>query len=248
MLTKNQEKLIRSLALRKNRKKSGLFVAEGLKLVTDLISAGLAVQNIFLTEGSSEAFAVTEQTIELSIQEMKSISFLETPSPVLALFEQPVRLSEFQSDTGLILLLDRIQDPGNMGTLLRSALWYGVEHIGFVKGCVDAFNPKVVQASMGALAHLQCVERSAEEWVEWSASNGRRLIVADMDGTPAAEMNWTSKDILVLGNEGQGCDVAFKAVGNKVTLPGNTAKMESLNVAISGATLLYAYATASSEL
>ena len=163
MLTKNQEKLIRSLALRKNRKKSGLFVAEGLKLVTDLISAGLAVQNIFLTEGSSEAFAVTEQTIELSIQEMKSISFLETPSPVLALFEQPVRLSEFQSDTGLILLLDRIQDPGNMGTLLRSAIWYGVEHIGLVKGCVDAFNPKVVQSSMGALAHLQCVERSAEE-------------------------------------------------------------------------------------
>ena len=82
MLTKNQEKLIRSLALRKNRKKSGLFVAEGLKLVTDLISAGLIVENIFLTEGSSEAFAATGQTIEISIQDMKSISFLETPSPV----------------------------------------------------------------------------------------------------------------------------------------------------------------------
>ena len=130
MLTKNQEKLIRSLALRKNRKKSGLFVAEGLKLVTDLMSAGLTVENIFLTEGSLGMFAAVGQTIEISSQEMKSISFLETPSPVLALFKQPVRLSEFQSDTGLILLLDRIQDPGNMGTLLRTALWYGVEHIG----------------------------------------------------------------------------------------------------------------------
>lgn len=248
MLTKNQEKLIRSLALRKNRKKSGLFVAEGLKLVTDLISAGLTVENIFLTEGSSEAFAATGQTIEISIQDMKSISFLETPSPVLALFKQPVRLSEFQSDTGLTLLLDRIQDPGNMGTLLRTALWYGVEHIGLVKGSVDVFNPKVVQASMGALAHVQCVEKNADEWVEWSASKGRRLLVADMDGTPAAQMKWTTKDILILGNEGQGCDAAFKAVGNAVTLPGNAAKMESLNVAVSGATLLYAYATASIEL
>ena len=69
-----------------------------------------------------------------------------------------------------------------------------------------------------------------------------------MDGTPAAQMKWTAKDILVLGNEGQGCDAAFKAVGNAVTLPGNAAKMESLNVAVSGATLLYAYATASNEL
>ena len=212
------------------------------------MSAGLTVKNIFLTEDSSGAFSATAQTKELSIQEMKGISFLETPSPVLALFEQPVRLSEFQSDTGLILLLDRIQDPGNMGTLLRTALWYGVEHIGIVKGCVDVFNPKVVQASMGALAHLQCVEKTAEDWVEWSASMDRRLLVADMDGTPAAEMKWTTKDILVLGNEGKGCDAAFKAEGNAVTLPGNAAKMESLNVAVSGATLLYAYATASSEL
>ena len=248
MLTKNQEKLIRSLALRKNRKKSGLFVAEGLKLVKDLIRAGLAVENIFQTDGSSEAFVATGQPVEISLQEMKSISFLETPSPVLALFKQPTRLSEFQSDTGFILLLDRIQDPGNMGTLLRTALWYGVENIGLVKGSVDVFNPKVVQASMSALAHVQCVEKSADEWVEWSASKGRRLLVADMDGTPAAEMNWTAKDVLVLGNEGQGCDVAFKAVGDKVTLPGNAAKMESLNVAVSGATLLYAYATASNAL
>ena len=248
MLTKNQEKLIRSLALRKNRKKSGLFVAEGLKLVKDLISAGLAVENIFQTEGSSEAFVATGQPVEISLQEMKSISFLETPSPVLALFKQPTRLSEFQSDTGFILLLDRIQDPGNMGTLLRTALWYGVENIGLVKGSVDVFNPKVVQASMSALAHVQCVEKSADEWVEWSASKGRRLLVADMDGTPAAEMNWTAKDVLVLGNEGQGCDVTFKAVGDKVTLPGNAAKMESLNVAVSGATLLYAYATSSNAL
>ena len=248
MLTKNQEKLIRSLALRKNRKKSGLFVAEGLKLVTDLVSAGLTVENIFQTEGSLEAFAGVAHTHAISSQEMKGISFLETPSPVLALFKQPERLGDFHVDAGFILLLDRVQDPGNMGTLLRTALWYGVEHIGLVKGSVDVFNPKVVQASMGALAHVQCVEKSAEEWVEWSASKGRRLLVADMDGTPAAEMNWTAKDILVLGNEGQGCDDAFKAVGDKVTLPGNAAKMESLNVAISGATLLYAYASSSNAL
>jgi TrmH family RNA methyltransferase len=248
VLTKNQEKLIRSLALRKNRKKSGLFVAEGLKLVTDLVSAGLTVENIFQTEGSLEAFAGVAHTHAISSQEMKGISFLETPSPVLALFKQPERLGDFHVDAGFILLLDRIQDPGNMGTLLRTALWYGVEHIGLVKGSVDVFNPKVVQSSMGALAHLTCVEKTAEEWVNWSAINSRRLLVADMDGTPASEMNWSPEDVLVLGNEGQGCDDVFKSAGSKVTLPGNASKIESLNVAVSGATLLYAYASASTEL
>ena len=248
MLTKNQEKLIRSLAVRKNRKKSGLFVAEGLKLVTDLMKAGLEVENIYLTEGIEQHFTSAVQTNEISLRDMKSISFLETPSPVLALFKQPVHLGDFEAHTGFILLLDRIQDPGNMGTLLRTALWYGVEHIGLVKGSVDVFNPKVVQSSMGALAHLTCVEKTAEEWVNWSAINSRRLLVADMNGTPASEMNWSPEDVLVLGNEGQGCDDVFKSAGSKVTLPGNASKIESLNVAVSGATLLYAYASASTEL
>ncbi|MCH1533578.1 MAG: RNA methyltransferase [Schleiferiaceae bacterium] len=248
MLTNNQEKLIRSLVLRKNRKKSGLFVAEGLKLVKDLMSAGLQVENIFVTDGPLEGYKGSAPSQTISLQEMKRISFLETPSPVLAIVKQPSSSAEFRKNTGLVLLLDRIQDPGNMGTLLRTALWYGVDHIALVKGSVDVYNPKVVQASMGALAHLQFAEKTAQEWVEWSTAHSRRLLVADMDGTPAAEMNWTAKDVLVLGNEGQGCDEVFKAAGDQVTLPGNAAKMESLNVAISGATLLYAYATASNEL
>ncbi|MDC3387241.1 hypothetical protein OAW62_02515, partial [Schleiferiaceae bacterium] len=78
--------------------------------------------------------------------------------------------------------------------------------------------------------------------------NSRRLLVADMNGTPASEMNWSPEDVLVLGNEGQGCDDVFKSAGSKVTLLGNASKIESLNVAVSGATLLYAYASASTEL
>lgn len=241
MLTKNSEKLVRSLGLRKNRKKSGLFVCEGLKLVTDFISAGFEPENIFCFEENLADFN-SFGPAAITPAEMKRITFLETPSPVLAVFKIPeTKLASFNA-APLVMVLDRVQDPGNVGTLLRTALWYGVEHVALIKGTADHWSPKVVQASMSALAHLQIHNMEEQDWVQWAQKHGKSWVVADMDGTPAREFSWKEGQLLVLGNEGQGVSSILKELGEKITLPGDASKMESLNVAVSGATLLYEYA------
>jgi len=241
VLTKNSEKLVRSLGLRKNRKKSGLFVAEGLKLVTDFLSAGFLPENIYSTMDLPDAFDTVRYEM-ISEAEMKRITFLETPSPVLAVFKIPESSLTHFVEAPMILVLDRVQDPGNVGTLLRTALWYGVEHVVCVVGTADIWSPKVVQASMSALAYVQTVVMHRDDLIEWTQTHKKSLVVADMNGTPAREFDWRDGQMLVMGNEGAGASEAFKALGERITLPGDASKMESLNVAVSGATLLYEYA------
>lgn len=240
VLTKNQEKLVRGLHLRKNRKKSGLFVAEGMKLVTDLLSSGMESEFIFCSDETLLAHFHDPITL-ISSREMKQITALETPSPVLGVFQMP-DMPEKPQDSVMILVLDRIQDPGNLGTLLRTALWYGVVDVVLITGTADPFSPKVVQSSMSALAHVRLTSMDVEEFLAWSNDQGRELVLADMDGTAARSFDWPKKSALVLGNEGQGVNALFRSATAKViTLPGDSSKMESLNVAVSGATLLYEY-------
>ncbi|HBB80243.1 MAG TPA: hypothetical protein DCZ98_00285, partial [Cryomorphaceae bacterium] len=125
VVTKNSEKLIRGLALRKNRKKTGLFIAEGLKLVTDFVSSGVEVDIIYHV-GPIAADLQGDRTMEISESDMKRITFLETASSVLAVFHQKNEDLKSFVNAPFILLLDRVQDPGNLGTLLRTALWYGI--------------------------------------------------------------------------------------------------------------------------
>ena len=240
MLTKNQEKLIRSLSVRKNRKKTGLFVAEGMKLVTDFLNSGLVAENIFVVD-SADAQEITGPIEWISEAEMKRITFLETPSPVLAVFEVPQ--AEELDWAGMVLVLDRLQDPGNVGTLLRTALWYGITNVVALTGTADCWSPKVVQSSMSALAHVKVHAMDEGEFLSAVKEAGAQLVIADMAGTPARGFNWTQKTALVLGNEGQGVSPVLKEMRDAtITLPGDASKMESLNVAVSGATLLYEYA------
>lgn len=241
MLTKNSEKLIRSLSQRKNRKKTGLFVAEGMKLVRDFVSAGISADIVYHVEELGEDFRDV-RCVQISEAEMKRITFLETPSPILALFEQPDFGVEDFKQANFILLLDRVQDPGNMGTLLRTALWYGVDCVATTVGTVDPFSPKVVQSSMSAHAFSRIVQLEEEQWATWAGENGFSWVVADMHGEDSRNFNWPEKTILVLGNEGQGPSAFLKEQGPAITLAGDASKMESLNVAVSGATLLYAHA------
>lgn len=240
VLTKNQEKLIRSLSVRKNRKKTGLFVAEGMKLVTDFLNSGLVAENIFVVD-SADAQEITGPVEWISEAEMKRITFLETPSPVLAVFEVPQ--AEELDWAGMVLVLDRLQDPGNVGTLLRTALWYGITNVVALTGTADCWSPKVVQSSMSALAQVKVHAMDEGEFLSAVKESGAQLVIADMAGTPARGFNWTQKTALVLGNEGQGVSPVLKEMRDAtITLPGDASKMESLNVAVSGATLLYEYA------
>lgn len=241
MLTKNAEKLIRSLSQRKNRKKTGLFVAEGMKLVRDFVTAGIKADIVYHVNPLDGDFKDV-QCIQISAAEMKRITFLETPSPILALFEQPVAELDCFKTSKLILLLDRVQDPGNMGTLLRTALWYGIDCVATTVGTVDPYSPKVVQSSMSAHAYSHIVQLEEEQWSDWASDNGFSWVIADMDGEDSKSFQWPDKTILVLGNEGQGPSEFLKGLGPAITLAGDATRMESLNVAVSGATLLYAHA------
>ncbi|MEY2963327.1 MAG: hypothetical protein RL754_588 [Bacteroidota bacterium] len=242
MLTKNQEKLVRSLSVRKNRRKLGLFVAEGMKLTRDFLKSGLKPHLIFLDEHSDEEFPLA-YVERISTVEMGRLTFLDSPSPVLAVFEIPDARPEGFEESSMVLMLDRVQDPGNVGTLLRSALWYGVKHVALVTGTTDVWSPKVVQASMGALAHVNVWSQDEAEWLQWAQGTDRAIVVADMGGPSVRTLNWPPKILLVLGNEGQGVSEAFKKAASAIaTLPSAGAEMESLNVATSGSTLLYEFA------
>jgi len=117
-----------------------------------------------------------------------------------------------------------------------------VTDVVLITGTADPFSPKVVQSSMSALAHVRLTAMDAKEFLAWSKDQGRELVLADMDGTAARSFNWPKKSALVLGNEGQGVSTLFRnATSQIITLPGDASKMESLNVAVSGATLLYEY-------
>lgn len=244
MLTKNAEKLIRSLAQRKNRNKAGLFVAEGMKLVRDFVTAGIKADIVYHVCPLDDDFKDV-RCIQISAVEMKRITFLETPSPVLALFEQPNSELDGFKASKIILLLDRVQDPGNMGTLLRTALWYGIDCVATTVGTVDPYSPKVVQSSMSAHAYSHIVQLEEEAWAQWASENGFSWVVADMKGEASQSFQWPEKTILVLGNEGQGPSEFLKEQGPAITLAGDASRMESLNVAVSGATLLYAHACSS---
>lgn len=157
MLSKNKIKYIRSLELKKNRKEEQVFLAEGNKLVGDLIGH-FSCRLILATEQwlQNHPRLLATETIEVTHEELSRASLLKTPQEVLAIFEQPHY--DFDADVAsrsLCLALDDVQDPGNLGTIVRIADWFGIEHIFCSNGTADIYNPKTVQATMGAIARVK---------------------------------------------------------------------------------------------
>ncbi len=152
MISKNQIKLIRSLELKKNRRRENLFVAEGPKVVGDLLQAGYVPHSIFSTTVQPDAQLITDE-------ELRRISFLQHPQEVLALFEIPTADSQklTANSQQLSLALDGVQDPGNVGTIIRIADWFGIDTIYCSPDTADVYNPKVVQATMGSIAHVHII-------------------------------------------------------------------------------------------
>lgn len=236
MLSINLIKRIQSLKLKKNRYKNKLFVAEGAKLISDLISTNLTVKNLFITSTRlTSAFpalnAHADKITMIDEKAMKSISFLQTPSEIFLLAEIPKQATPELSSDGLYLLLDEIRDPGNMGTIIRFADWFGVKAIICSSGCVDVFNPKVVQSSMGSVVHVPALEMSFDELFDKIPKDA--VFAADMQGESLYETSLPSKMYLILGNEGKGIQSVESEKLKKIHIPGN-GKAESLNVAVAG--------------
>lgn len=238
MISKNQAKFVNSLKLKKIRLQEGLFIAEGTKVVSELIQSGLRVHQIFSSEGAilPESFP---STAIISEREMAQISSMTTPPGVLAVaalpdwYDHPA-IAENLKNVNYILVLDGLRDPGNLGTVIRSAEWFGFDAI-FVSGdTADSFNPKVIQASMGSIFRFPVYTLS--NWSDLAAFQ-LPIIGLDMGG----ENLYTSdfgEGIYVLGNESHGLRPdARQVVSRYLTIPG-CGTTDSLNAGVSASIVL----------
>lgn len=231
MVTKSQIKLIRSLELKKGRKREGLFVAEGPKVVNDLLQAGYRARLLFSTIERPNAELITEE-------ELHRISFLQHPQEVLAVFEIPATEEQLPADHSLSLALDGVQDPGNLGTIIRIADWFGISTIYCSLDTVDAYNPKVVQATMGSLAHVRVVYTDLLELFS-QLPPSFPVYGTLLDGEDIYRQDLTPEGIIVMGNEGNGISPEVRRhITKRLLIPDFHAdglRAESLNVAIATA-------------
>lgn len=239
MISKNKIKYIRSLELKKNRNKEGKFVAEGFKVVDDL----LALQPADLIVATSEwlkgkQLAAQTEVIEVTEEELKKVSFLQHPQQVLAVFKQ-AQDGDFSINTSeLNLALDGVQDPGNLGTIIRIADWFGVTHIYCSQDTADVYNPKVVQATMGSIARVKVEYGNLLGLVE-SLPADVPVYGTLLDGDNIYQQQLENRGLIVMGNEGKGISPALaKKVNRRLLIPNfpeGRATADSLNVAIATA-------------
>lgn len=236
MLTKADIRLVRSLADKRARTDEGLFVAEGGKLIGELRASTLRIRRIYALDG---VFA-GEDVTTVSPKEMERLSLLKTPSDSLALVEIPRRrLDPAKLRRSLVLALDDVQNPGNLGTIVRLADWFGIRDIVCSEATADCFNPKVVQATMGAITRVRVHYLPLSGLLEKALSDGIPVYGTFLDGDDIYGAELSADGILVMGNEGKGIgpDVE-KCVSRRLYIPsypGGTATSESLNVAVATA-------------
>ena len=257
MISKNKIKYIRSLELKKNRNKEGKFVAEGFKVVDDLLAlqpADLIVATQEWLYGKHLADQI--EVIEVTEEELKKVSFLQHPQQVLAVFRQDTGCNKQDSNNSqeeakennfgfskintqeLSLALDGVQDPGNLGTIIRIADWFGITHIYCSQDTADVYNPKVVQATMGSIARVKVEYGNLLALVE-SLPADVPVYGTLLDGDNIYQQQLENRGLIVMGNEGKGISPALaKKVNRRLLIPNfpeGRATADSLNVAIATA-------------
>lgn len=240
MLSKNKIKYIHSLELKKNRKAEHVFVGEGHKLVGDLLDHFPCRLLVATPQWLHEHPTVqADEIIEVTPEELTRASLLKTPQEVLAVFEQP----DYPCSTEVIrhqlcLALDDVQDPGNLGTIIRVADWFGIEHIFCSTGTVDIYNPKTVQATMGALARVQVHYTSLPTLIQ-GLDASVPVYGTFLEGEVLYQEELSAHGLIIMGNEGKGVSPEVKTLINRKlyipNYPQERATSESLNVAIATA-------------
>ena len=236
MIAKNQIKFIKSLSLKKNRKKEQLFIAEGEKIVAELLNSNFEFHEIFAT--NEWILKNTDvRAIKVNHSELDRISNLKSANNVLAIVK--IKQEKLSITDGLTLVLDDINDPGNLGTIIRMCDWFGVKQLVCSKSTVDCFNPKVVQSAMGSLFRVPIIYTDLEEYV---TKVDTPIYGAFMNGENVRNVKVPESVHLIMGNEANGISeeinnlitykVAIKNIGNSA---------DSLNVAVATAILLHEF-------
>lgn len=233
MISKNKLKELAAYRQQRRCDEEAVFVVEGPKMCAEAAASGFNIRVVCATEEwkveSGECYEVTQA-------ELERLSNLKSPNQVWMLVERPVQLPA--TDGRMVLALDRIQDPGNMGTIMRTADWYGIRHIVCSRDTVDCYNPKVVQASMGAIF------RTRVDYVDlpqWLAACGMTVYGASLQGTPITErtMRNDGRSVLLIGNESRGISSeAMALVTHPVLIPNIGGTAESLNASVAAGILI----------
>lgn len=233
-LSKNQLKLILSLQQKKYRNKYSLFIAEGTKVVKEFLNSNFELEQLFFVEGND--YDREDKAIQISEIELKKISQLKSPNNVLALFKMPLQNAPLSK--GLILVLDNINDPGNLGTIIRLCDWFGVDQLICSETTVDCFNAKVVQASMGSLTRVNIMYANLITFLQNTTLPTYATL---LEGENIYKTNLPQDAVLVMGNEANGIsEEVLQLLNNAVSIPrfGKLQETESLNVATATAILL----------
>jgi TrmH family RNA methyltransferase len=237
MLSKSQISFIKSLHQKKYRKEHGLFIVEGIKSIKEFIQSSYQIHTIFYNSEQYNLLPKLPANInlfEVKNAELDKISTLQTPQGFLALVHIPknkeLDLKELKNQ--FTLVLDGVQDPGNMGTIIRTADWFGFKNIICSADCVEVFNPKTVQATMGSLSRVNIYEADLQALL---TANTIPVFGALLDGESIYKTQWGAEGLIILGNEGQGISPeVIKKINKPVTIP-RIGEAESLNVAVSAA-------------
>jgi TrmH family RNA methyltransferase len=243
VLSKNKIKLIRSLESKKNRTATGLFVAEGEKMIFDLLQSGIVISELFYTKKLEEALIKVKSSASIELvskEEISKISFLKTPSEIVAICKIPtLELDWNRLKQELILVLDEIQDPGNLGTIVRLADWFGIRTIICSENSVDLFNPKVIQSTMGSFARVNVHYTDLEIFLAQASKLNIPVYGTFLEGENIYNAKLEASGIVIMGNEGNGISKELTAkISKRLTIPPyplNQPTSESLNVAIATA-------------
>ena len=243
MLSKNKIKYIRSLELKKNRKQEQAFLAEGNKLVGDLL--GIFPCRLVVATGQwleEHAGIQADEVYEVSREELSKVSLLKTPQEVLAVFGQPEwKWTPEEVSGSLCLALDDVQDPGNLGTIVRIADWFGIEHVFCSTGTVDIYNPKTIRSTMGSIFRVPFfITEDLHETIRQLQNAQVSVYAAHLEGSVCYDTpDYTKGTAFLIGNEGNGLtkEISDQA-GQYLKIP-MEGKVESLNASIAAALLMY---------
>jgi TrmH family RNA methyltransferase len=235
MVSKNQIKLISSLQQKKYRLANQMFFAEGVKVIQELLESNLELVHLYTTKPDF-AFVSKDKKTEIDDSDLKKMSALATPNTCLAVFKIPEEKKS--SNSGLIVALDSIRDPGNLGTIMRLCDWFGVDQLICSNETVDIYNPKVVQATMGSITRVNVNYVDLNVFIKESKLP---VFGTFMDGESIYKTDLPKDGIIIMGNEANGISVELEKLANyRLSIPrfGSVQKTESLNVATATAVIL----------
>jgi TrmH family RNA methyltransferase len=236
MVTKNEIKQVASLRLQKFRKELGLFVVEGRKMTEELLHSRFVVKAMYATEACHDYFPQAETVTEVQMAQM---SGQDTPPGILAVVKIP-DAQRFSQSSKLVLALDGIANPGNMGTIIRTAEWFGIHDIVCSTDCVEVWNPKVIQATMGSIFRTNVMEAELTDFLMQQKQAGKAIYGALLEGENLFEMKDCKDGVIVIGSESHGIrKEVLPYITHPITIPRvGASQTESLNASVASAIIM----------